>query len=80
MAHDVKALESKVHELETKQKALFGDEWTVELIKILRRPGWTTPAEFAFFDASLDHILMMTKSIDQFKGAVLEASKQVEAK
>lgn len=78
MTHDIKVLEKKVQEIGAQHKTIFGDDWSVELLKILRHPGWTTPAEFAFFEGAIDHISVLTKSIEQLKGSVLEASKLVD--
>jgi hypothetical protein len=51
-------------------------DW-VELIKIFRRPGWTTPAEFVFANGILDAMLAQTQALARMKDALLKGSNAV---
>jgi len=51
-----------------------------ELIEVLRRPGWTTPAEFAFAETIIDTIQNQVTAISKLSGQLLNASKIVGKK
>jgi hypothetical protein len=48
-----------------------------ELLKILRRPGWTTPAEFAFASALVKATQMHVTAIEALQKELLSASNMV---
>jgi hypothetical protein len=50
-----------------------------EFLRIIHRPGWTTPAEFAFVSAILDGMVANVRGLAQMKTALLTASKEVKA-
>ncbi len=51
-----------------------------ELLRIIRKPGWTTPAEFAFSMALLDgmqaHVAVLAREVT----AMVVAARQVSVK
>ena len=51
-----------------------------ELLKIIRRPGWTTPAELAFTHAILDAMLGHTAVLTKLRGDLLGAGHKVGTK
>jgi hypothetical protein len=51
-----------------------------ELIKIIRFPGWTTPAEFAFSVAIIDSMQFHVKALSKLNTQLLAASKLVTTK
>ena len=48
-----------------------------ELIKVMKRPGWTTPAEFTFASGIIDSMLAHTAALTKLKGDLLNGSRQV---
>jgi hypothetical protein len=48
-----------------------------KLIKIIRFPGWTTPAELAFASAIVDHMAGQARGLADLKGKLLGASEAV---
>lgn len=51
-----------------------------ELLRIIRNPGWTTPAEFAFTMAILDSMQEQTKQLSRLNAHLLDAGKLVSSK
>lgn len=48
-----------------------------KLILLIRKPGWTTPAEFTFAAGLVDSMLAQTKVLNQMKDALLKGSDAV---
>ena len=46
MEQDLSALEAVINRLQKAFDGLRDDDGFAELIRIIHRPGWTTPAEF----------------------------------
>jgi hypothetical protein len=55
-----------------------GDDFE-ELIKIIRRPGWTTPAEFRLVHGIVETIGRQVAVIEHLKTELLESSRLVSA-
>ncbi|TFW29617.1 hypothetical protein E4O92_18645 [Massilia horti] len=49
-----------------------------ELQRIIRQPGWTTRAEFAFVNTILDHISVEVRALERLQADLVEASRKVE--
>lgn len=47
------------------------------LILLIRKPGWTTPAEFVFASGLVDSMLAQTKVLAQMKETLLKGSDAV---
>ena len=75
--HDIKGLEKKVDALSNALAKLSSAEDFRELILILRRPGWTTPAEFIFASSIIDSMTAQVKTLTQLKTSFLKGSKAV---
>ncbi|MGK5046788.1 hypothetical protein ACQ4WP_12905 [Janthinobacterium sp. GB4P2] len=78
---------SHIRELEKKVSALsdalahLGKGTTLqELLRILRFPGYTTPAEFTFNAAILDTMLVQANALEKLGQDLLAGAKQVVAK
>ncbi|MGK5020199.1 hypothetical protein [Janthinobacterium lividum] len=76
-----------IRELEKKVSALgdalahLGKGTTLqELLRILRFPGYTTPAEFTFNAAILDTMLVQANALEKLGQDLLAGAKQVVAK
>ncbi len=51
-----------------------------ELLRIIRFPGWTTPAELLFTTAALESMQAQVALLTRQSAALLAAGKQVSAK
>lgn len=77
---DVEALGKKVTQLSDALAHLGSADDFKRLILILRRPGWTTPAEFLFASSIVDHMLAQAAALSNLKAQLVRASEQVAAK
>jgi hypothetical protein len=59
---------------------LPGDEYHEELLKIVRRAGWTTLAEGIFFDALVESMLAHTRDLTQLHQRLKAAFEAVQDK
>ena len=76
---DLKQLEKKVTALSDALAHLSTpDDWK-HLLQILRRPGWTTPAEFAFASGILDGFQGHVAALATMKTQLMHASEAVAA-
>jgi hypothetical protein len=73
----IRQLEEKVTALSDALAHLGRGTTITELLRIIRFPGWTTPAEVAFLTAALDHMLGQVVAMEQFQVSVLDASRKV---
>ena len=74
---DIKRLEKQVTDLSDALAHLATpDDWK-RLIIILKRPGWTTPAELIFASAILDSFQAQTKALASLKSQLLKGSEAV---
>jgi hypothetical protein len=54
MEHDIDKLASHIRGLQQAIAKLATDNHTEELMRIIHKPGWTTPAEFALMVTGLE--------------------------
>ena len=78
--HDIAALEKKVTDLSNALAHLGTTEDLHELLRIIKRPGWTTPAEFILTTSIVDSITAQTKSIATQRQQLLKAAEEVTSK
>ncbi len=64
-ADQVQRFERKLREVKQAIANLPGDEYHEELLKIVRRAGWTTLAEGIFFEALIESMLAHTRDLAQ---------------
>ena len=76
----VKILDRKITDLSNALAHLGKGTDLKELIKIIRFPGWTTPAEFAFATALIDSMQAHANALDSLNTQLLAASKLVSSK
>lgn len=74
---DIKALEKKVSALSNALAKLSSQEEFKELILILRRPGWTTPAELIFFNTITDAMTTHVATLAKMKAGLLKGSSRI---
>jgi hypothetical protein len=80
LAPHVKLLDKKITDLSDILAHLGRGSDLIELIRIIRHPGWTTPAELAFSTAVLDAMHLHAKALQQLSEQMLAAGKLVGAK
>jgi len=74
----VQRFERRIREVKDAVANLPGDEYHVELLKIVRRVGWTTLAEGIFFDALVESILAHTRDLHQLHQRLKAAFESVQ--
>jgi hypothetical protein len=73
----VLVIEKKVTELSDALAHLGRGTSLRELIKIIKNPGWTTPAEFLMTIGMLDAISIHANAIESLGKQLVKAAKQV---
>jgi hypothetical protein len=76
--HNLTQLENKFKELQSIFTELSSNTETNELLKIIHRPGWTTPAEFSFVNALTDSLITQTRNVITLRKTLLNTAQQVE--
>ena len=74
----VQRFERKLREVKEAVANLPDDEYYAELIKTVRRAGWTTLAEGIFFDAMVESILAHTRDLNQLHQRLKAAFEAVQ--
>jgi hypothetical protein len=70
--------ERKLREVKQAVAKLPGDEYHEQLLKIVRRAGWTTLAEGIFFDAMVESMLAHTRDLAQLHERLKAAFEAVQ--
>lgn len=76
---DVGRLEKHISTVRERLEVVAQGDDFEELIKIIRRPGWTTPAEFRLVLGIVETIGRQVDVIEHLKTGLLEGSRQVAA-
>jgi len=74
---DIKQLESRCQEVSQNLRLAADDKHTSELLQIIHRPGWTTPAELLLVKGYLDSINAHAKLIANLKETLLAGARAV---
>ncbi len=75
--HDVRALEKKVTDLSDALAHLSSGDDLRKLLQILKRPGWTTPAEFIFANTIVDAMLAHARALAVQKQELMKGAEAV---
>ena len=75
--HDIPKLERHIKALHESVLELAVDDDFIELLKVIRFPGWTTPAEFALVTALVDTMHMQVKELTELRKSLLTASREI---
>ena len=70
----------KLSALKTNLRSVAEDALYDQLLQIIHRPGWTTPAEIAFFETVLNSVDAHTRLLSQLHKDLLRSSQLVETK
>ena len=78
-SHDrhIKMLDEKITSLSDALAHLGKGTDLKELLRIIRKPGWTTPAEFRFSLAIVDSMKLQADGLAHTSARLLEAAKVV---
>ena len=74
---DLKQIESRCKDLTQSLKMLADEQDFAELLLIIRRPGWTTPAEFALVNGLLDAMSAQAQHLAGLKQTLLTGARAV---
>jgi len=77
--HELVQLEARIQSLKTSHTALSNSLSLDELMNIIHRPGWTTPAELAFVNAGLDSIDAQMKQLSALTQGLINSARLVGA-
>lgn len=76
---ELKRLEKQVSDLSNALAKLGNASDFKKLILILRRPGWTTPAELEFASAIVESMSFQVAQLSVLKGRLFKAASDVGA-
>jgi hypothetical protein len=74
----VQRFERRLREAKEAVANLPGEDYYAEVLRIVRRVGWTTLAEGIFFDASIESILAHTRDLQQLHQRLKAAFEAVQ--
>jgi hypothetical protein len=77
-ADQVQRFERRLREVKQAIAGLPGEQYHEELVKIIRRAGWTTLAEGIFFEALTESILAHTRDLQQLHQKLKAAFEAVQ--
>ena len=77
-ADQVQRFERRLREVKQAIASLPGEQYHAELVKIIRRAGWTTLAEGIFFEALIESILAHTRDLQQLHQKLKAAFEAVQ--
>jgi hypothetical protein len=75
--HDIKTLTREVRALRVSLRELAASDSLERLLKLIPRPGWTTPAEFELVRGSVAHMQAQVDALHTFQRTVLKGSELV---
>jgi hypothetical protein len=76
---DIGRLEKSINTVSERLEVVAQGDDFAELIKIIRKPGWTTPAEFVLVHGIVETIGRQVEVIEHLKRDLLHGSRQVTA-
>ncbi|ANE43910.1 hypothetical protein [Deinococcus puniceus] len=75
--HDLKTLTREVRALRVSLRELAASDSLERLLKLIPRPGWTTPAEFELVRGSVAQMQAQVDALHTFQRTVLKGSELV---
>jgi hypothetical protein len=79
-ADHVQRFERKLREVKQAIANLPGEDYYTDLLKVVRRAGWTTHAEGIFFEALAESMLAHTRDLAQLHQRLKAAFEAVQEK
>jgi hypothetical protein len=77
--HELSQMESHIKTIRTAHASLANTSELDELLVIIHRPGWTTPAEVGFVLAALESINVQTAQLNSLRQGLLAAANKVSS-
>lgn len=78
--HDVGQLEEHIEQVQVRLRTLVDEDRFAELIRIIRKPGWTTPAEFYLVNTVVEIVGRQVDILDHLSIGLLEGSQKVSSR
>lgn len=78
--HDVGQLEKHIEQVQARLRSLVDEDRYAELIRIIRKPGWTTPAEFHLVNTGIEIVGRQIDILDHLSIGLLEGSQKVSSR
>ena len=75
--HNTAALAKEIKAFQRRLGVLTDDDELRELLRLIRNPGWTTPAEHKFVVSIVRSLDLHAKAMIELKGDLLEGARQV---
>lgn len=77
MHHDLEKLGHQLKDLDTLLGRFAAAERRRQLIKIIKVPGWTTPAEFILVSSIVENITVQLKALESLEANLVKGAEQV---
>ena len=77
-ARQIECLQAKIMGLSAHLEAIADTSDMKEMLRIIHKPGWTTPAEFALVNGLVDSIQGHTNDLTAMRKVLLSGSQAVE--
>ena len=78
--HHIHELENKIRHLLDSLAHIGRGSHLKELLRIVKWPGWTSPAELAYVHAILEHLGAQVHTLERLQDDLVEASWKVSCK
>ncbi|MFB9994192.1 hypothetical protein ACFFLM_19740 [Deinococcus oregonensis] len=75
--HDIKTMTREIRALRVSLRELAASDSLERLLKLIPRPGWTTPAEFELVRGSVAHLQAQADALHAFQRTLLKGSELV---
>lgn len=75
--HDIARLERDIRTLQKTVQALARDDVYNQLLELIHRPGWTTPAEFLLVDGAVNSMTAQLRELTALRDTVVVAARQI---
>ena len=77
--HDIASLETQITSLQEELIRLASEDDLSELIGLIRKPFWTTPAEYLLVNGAVSIMREQTRLLAEQKRVLMEGSRAVSA-
>ncbi len=77
--HNVTRLETVVKQVRADIRRLGAREDLIETLRYIRKPGWTTPAEFRLTMATAQAMQSQVKVLGELQKTLVAASREIAA-
>lgn len=75
--HNTAALAKQIEAFQRRLRQLTDEDELRELLRLIKRPGWTTPAEHKLVVSVVRSLDLHARAMIELKGDLLEGARQV---